>query len=83
MEDIRRRKGKVNLGKSEVETKDERLWILRNKLRVMEGRGEGGWVSLVVDIEAGTYCMEHLVRCISNESWNTEKKKRIRQMTLL
>ena len=31
MEDIRRRKGKVNWGKSEVEMKHERLWTLSNK----------------------------------------------------
>ena len=31
MEDIRRRKGKVNWGKSEGEINHERLWTLRNK----------------------------------------------------
>ena len=41
MEDIRRRKGKVNWGKLEREAKHERLWTLRNKLRVLEGMGEG------------------------------------------
>ena len=40
-EDIRRRKGKVNWGKSEGEMNHERLWTLRNKLRVLEGRGWG------------------------------------------
>ena len=30
MEDIRRRKGKVRLGKSEGEMNHERLWTLRN-----------------------------------------------------
>ena len=38
IEDIGRRKGKVNWGKSEGEMKHERLWTLRNKLRVLEGR---------------------------------------------
>ena len=44
MEDSRRRKGKVNWGKSEGEMKQERLWTPRNKLRVLEGRGLRGWV---------------------------------------
>ena len=38
MEDSRRRKGKVNWGKLEWELNHERLWTLRNKLRVLEGR---------------------------------------------
>ena len=46
-EDIRRRKGEVNWGKKEREMNHERLWILRNKLRVLEGRG-GEWASLAV-----------------------------------
>ena len=41
IEDIRRRKGKVNWEKSEQKTNQERLWTLRNKLRVSEGRGQG------------------------------------------
>ena len=41
MEDIRRRKGKVNWGKSEGETNHERLWILRNKPRVLEVGRDG------------------------------------------
>ena len=41
MEDIRRRKGKVNRRKSEGEMNHERLWTLRNKLKVLEGRGWG------------------------------------------
>ena len=52
----------------------ERLWTLKNNLRVLEGRAVGGWVSLVVGIREGTYCMEHWVFCINNEFWNTEKK---------
>ena len=42
MEDIRRRKGKVNGGKSEREMNHERLWTLRYKLRVLEERVVGG-----------------------------------------
>ena len=38
MEDIRRRKEKVNWRKSEGETNHERLRTLRNKLRVLEGK---------------------------------------------
>ena len=52
-----------------------RLWTLRNKLRVMEGRGVGGWVSLVLGIKEGTYCMEYWVWCINNEFWNTHTKE--------
>lgn len=71
---ISRRKGKVNWGKSEGEMNHERLWTLRNKLRVLEGKVMRGWVSLVVGIKEGTYCMEHWVWCINSEFWNTEKK---------
>ena len=36
---------------------------------------EGGeWVGLVVGIKEGTYCMEHWVLYINNESWNTASK---------
>ena len=41
MENIRRRKGNMNWGKSEGETKHERLWTMRNKLKVLEGWGDG------------------------------------------
>ena len=41
MEDIRRRKGKVNWEKLEGEKNHERLWTLRNKLRVLGGMGDG------------------------------------------
>ena len=61
-------------GKSEGEMNHERLWTLRNKLRVLEGKGRGGWVSLVVGIMEGTYCVQHWVWGINNEFWNTEKK---------
>ena len=37
--------------------------------------GVEGWVSLVVGIKEGMYCMEHWVWCINNEFWNTEKIK--------
>lgn len=49
MEDIGRWR-EVSWGKSEGETNHERLWTLRNKLRVLEGKGLGAWVSLVVGI---------------------------------
>ena len=52
----------------------ERLWTLRNKLRVLEGKGVRGWVSLVVGIKEGMYCMEHQVLYASNESWSTTSK---------
>ena len=32
----------MNWGKSEEEMNHERLWTLRNKLRVLEGAGGGG-----------------------------------------
>ena len=67
---------KSELGEIRGEMKCERLWTLRNKLRVLEGVGVGKWVSLVVGIKEGTYCIEHWVWCINNESWNTEKKFR-------
>ena len=58
-------------GKSEGETNHERRWTLKIKLRVLEGTGVGGWVSLVMGIEEGTFCMEHWVLCTNNESGNT------------
>ena len=58
----------MSWGKSEGKTNHERLWTLRNKLRVLEGRGMGGQVSLLVGIKEGTYCMEDWVWCINNES---------------
>ena len=33
----------------------ERLWTLGNKLRVLEGRRVGGWVSPAMGIKEGTY----------------------------
>ena len=53
----------------------ERLWTLKNNLRVLKGRGVGGWGIQVVGIMEGTYCMEHWAWHIHNESWNTEKIK--------
>ena len=38
------------------------------------GEGVGDWVSLVVGIKEGMYCMEHWVWCTNNEFWNTGKK---------
>ena len=58
----------------EGEVNHERLWTLKNNLRVLEGWGVGGWVSLVVGIMEGTYCTEPWVWCINNKFWNTEKK---------
>ena len=58
--------------KSEGEMNHERLWTLRNKLKVLERWEVEGWVSLVVGIKEGMYCMEHWVWCINNETWNTE-----------
>ena len=63
------------LGKLERETNHERLWTLRNKLRVLEGKGVGGWVSLAVGIKEGTDCMEHWVWCKNNEYCYAENKK--------
>ena len=51
----------MSWGTLEGETKHERLWTLRNKLRVLERKGVGGWVSLVAGIMEGTYCTEHWV----------------------
>ena len=52
----------------------ERLWTLGNKLRILEGREEEGWVSPVMGIKEGTYYMEHWVLYTNNESWNTTSK---------
>ena len=41
MEDIGRGRGKMSWGKLEEETSHERLRTLRNKLRLLEGRGFG------------------------------------------
>ena len=38
------------------------------------GVGVGDWLSLVVGIKEGTYCMEHWVWSINNEYWSTGKK---------
>ena len=40
-EDMGRWRGEVSWGKSERGTNQERLWTLRNNLRVLEGRGAG------------------------------------------
>ena len=66
-EDIGRWRGEVGWGKLEGETNHERLWTLRNKMRVLEGNGVRGWVNLVGGIMEGTYSMEHWVWCINNE----------------
>ena len=58
------------------EINPERLWTLKNNLRVLEGRGVGGWGNQVVDIREGTDCMEHWVWCKNNEYCYAEKKKK-------
>jgi len=47
----------------------ERLWTPRNSLRVLEGRGVGECVSLVMGIKE-----EHWVLYKNNESWITTSK---------
>ena len=42
--------------------------LLKNKLRVLEGRGVGCCVSLVMGIKEGMYFMEHWVLYANNES---------------
>ena len=48
----------------------ERLWTLKNNLRVLKGQRVGGWVRLV----EGTYCFGPLGLYTNNESWNTTSK---------
>lgn len=43
--------------------------------KVLKGSGVGGWVSMVVGIMEGIYCMEHCVWCENNEFWNSKKIK--------
>ena len=38
------------------------------------GEGMGEWVSPVMRIKEGTYCLEHCVLYANNESWNTTSK---------
>ena len=52
----------------------ERPWSLRNKLRVLEGREVAAWVSLMLGIKEGTYCMEHWVLYANNESGTLHQK---------
>ena len=73
-EDMGRWRREGSWGKLEGEMNHERLWTLGMKLRVLEGRGIGRWVSPVMGIKEGTDCMEHWVWCINNEFRNTEKK---------
>ena len=68
-EDIGRWRGEGSWGKLEGKLIHERLWTLKNNLRVL--KGVGGWVSLVVGIKEGTFCMEHWELYVNNESWNT------------
>ena len=71
-EDMGRWRGEVSWGKLEGEVNHEGLWTLKNNLRVLEEKRAGVWVILVVGIKEGTYCMEHWMWCIKNESWNTK-----------
>ena len=56
------------------EVNHERLWTLKNNLRVLKGQGLGGWGNQVVGIGEGTDCMEHWVWCKNNEYCYAEKK---------
>ena len=58
----------------EGEVNHERLWTLKNNLRVLKGRGLGVWVSQVVGIMEDMYCMEHWVWYKSNELFYAERK---------
>ena len=55
--------------------KRERLWTLRNKVRVSEGRRMGEWDRPVMGGKEGTYCMVHWVLYATNESSNFISKK--------
>ena len=74
MEDHRGREEILNGKISERETKHERLWALRNKLRVTEERGVGGGGNRVMGIKEGTCCDEHWVLYATNELLNTTSK---------
>ena len=71
MEDIRIKKGNVNWGKSEGEMIRDETVDSEEQTEGLEWRGMGRWVSLVVGIKEGMYCMELWVLYINNESWNT------------
>ena len=60
--------------KTEGERNHERPWTLGKKLRVLAGRVVGGWVSPVMGIKEGIYCMEHRVLYTNNEPWSTTSK---------
>ena len=72
-EDTGRRR-EVSWGKSEGEKNHERLWTHEKQTEGFGGRCVERWVSLVVGIMEGTYCMEHWVWYINDEFWNTGKK---------
>ena len=73
-EDMGRWRVEASWGKLEGEMNNERLWTLGIEWRVLEGTGLGGWVTLVMGIKEGMYCMEHCVLHTNNESWNTTSK---------
>ena len=51
--------------------RDYGLWETN---RVLEGRGVGGYASLMMGIKEGTYCVEHWVLDANNESWKITSK---------
>ena len=76
-EDMGRWRGEGSWGKLEGEVNHERLWTLKNNLRVLKGRGLGAWRNQVVGIREGMDCMEHWVWCKNNEFCYAEKKYKI------
>ena len=44
---------------------------MENKLRVAEREVEGGWAKPAISIQEGTYCDEHCVLHVSDESINS------------
>ena len=58
----------------EGEVNHERLWTLKNNLRVLKGPGVGSWGNQVVGIREGTDCMAHGVWCKNSEYCYAENK---------
>ena len=72
-EDMGRWRGDGSSGKSEGEMNHERLWTLRNKLKLLEGKGwRLGWPS--GGYEGGACCNEHWVSYANNESGTLHQK---------
>ena len=74
MEDMGRWRGEGSWRKLEGEVNHERLWTLKNNLRVLKGWGVGGWGNQLVGVREGMDCMEHWVWCKNNEHCYAEKK---------